>query len=411
MPRLNAFLAALVVCASVALGARASVVPGQAGGGGGGGGGVSSITGTANQVVASASTGAVTLSLPQSIGTGNAPAFAGATFNGTVELGPGSPIESFGGNPINITTAGSQPINFSTAGTLAMAIAADRGVTLGAPTGGDQGAGTLNATGLYVNGLAVAGGGSGLTDPTIKCWFEADSGTYQDSGLTTPATANGAPIGGWVDKGPQGINALQSTSGHRCALATNAVNGHPAITAGSSLFLQSAADCGLGPYCWCVATLSRTWATNTGYSVLWGTSTTPTGTSGNSCFANISTPIGNFPSNGLGLFTCGYSASYVPQCYTTATTAGLTGSSYATISWVCGEAWGGVRVNGVPVASTFYGGLYGSVAGPGTLLLFSNGSGSTFSDVSLAACMIGGGSTSLASIAQIEAYQMTKYGT
>jgi hypothetical protein len=35
----------------------------------GGGGGVTSITGTANQIVASASTGAVTLSTPQSIGT------------------------------------------------------------------------------------------------------------------------------------------------------------------------------------------------------------------------------------------------------------------------------------------------------------------------------------------------------
>lgn len=37
---------------------------------------VQSITGTANQVIASASTGAVTLSLPQSIGTGSAVAFA-----------------------------------------------------------------------------------------------------------------------------------------------------------------------------------------------------------------------------------------------------------------------------------------------------------------------------------------------
>ena len=39
--------------------------------------GVSSITGTANQITASASTGAVTLSTPQSIGTGSTPSFAG----------------------------------------------------------------------------------------------------------------------------------------------------------------------------------------------------------------------------------------------------------------------------------------------------------------------------------------------
>lgn len=39
--------------------------------------GVTSITGTSNQVIASAPTGAVTLSLPQSIGTGNSPQFTG----------------------------------------------------------------------------------------------------------------------------------------------------------------------------------------------------------------------------------------------------------------------------------------------------------------------------------------------
>jgi hypothetical protein len=43
---------------------------------GGGGGGVTSLTGTANQVLASASTGAVTLSTPQSIATTSTPQFA-----------------------------------------------------------------------------------------------------------------------------------------------------------------------------------------------------------------------------------------------------------------------------------------------------------------------------------------------
>lgn len=50
---------------------------------------VSSITGTANQVIASAATGAVTLSLPQSIGTGSSPTFAGVTSN-VVLLGNGT---------------------------------------------------------------------------------------------------------------------------------------------------------------------------------------------------------------------------------------------------------------------------------------------------------------------------------
>jgi len=45
-------------------------------------GGVSSITGTSNQVIASASTGAVTLSTPQSIGTSSSPTFASLAFGG-----------------------------------------------------------------------------------------------------------------------------------------------------------------------------------------------------------------------------------------------------------------------------------------------------------------------------------------
>jgi hypothetical protein len=52
--------------------------------GGGGGGGVTSLTGTANQVLVggtsgSPQTGALTLTLPQSIGTGSSPTFAGLT--------------------------------------------------------------------------------------------------------------------------------------------------------------------------------------------------------------------------------------------------------------------------------------------------------------------------------------------
>ena len=48
--------------------------------------GVTSITGTANQVIASASTGAVTLSLPQSINSGAAPTFLGTNFTGTASI-------------------------------------------------------------------------------------------------------------------------------------------------------------------------------------------------------------------------------------------------------------------------------------------------------------------------------------
>lgn len=48
----------------------------------GSGGGVSSLTGTANEIIASASTGAVTLSTPQAIGTGSQPTFLTITAGG-----------------------------------------------------------------------------------------------------------------------------------------------------------------------------------------------------------------------------------------------------------------------------------------------------------------------------------------
>ncbi len=55
------------------------------------GGFVSSITGTANQVIASASTGAVTLSLPQSIATSSSPTFTGLTIGtGQITIGSSS---------------------------------------------------------------------------------------------------------------------------------------------------------------------------------------------------------------------------------------------------------------------------------------------------------------------------------
>ncbi len=50
--------------------------------------GVSSITGTANQVIASAATGAVTLSLPQSIATTSTPTFRSLTLGGTAATTP-----------------------------------------------------------------------------------------------------------------------------------------------------------------------------------------------------------------------------------------------------------------------------------------------------------------------------------
>lgn len=69
--------------------------------------GVDSITGTSNQVIASASTGPVTLSLPQSIGTGSAVQFASINFGGTTlstyTESTFTPQLRFGGSSTGIT--------------------------------------------------------------------------------------------------------------------------------------------------------------------------------------------------------------------------------------------------------------------------------------------------------------------
>ena len=67
------------------------------------------------------------------------------------------------------------------------------GVTVGSPTGGAQGLGTLNATGLYVNGVAVGTGGSG----TVGSGTTGQVASYASSGTTVGGTSTpNLPSGG-----------------------------------------------------------------------------------------------------------------------------------------------------------------------------------------------------------------------
>lgn len=96
-------------------------------------GGVTSVSGTANQITASPTTGAVVLSLPQNV----------------IVPTPAS------GVALTVTgVAGASAAQFLTTG-----------VQIGSPTGGDKGSGTLNvASNLYINNAAVvAGTGAGTT--------------------------------------------------------------------------------------------------------------------------------------------------------------------------------------------------------------------------------------------------------
>lgn len=93
---------------------------------------------------------------------------------------------------IKTTGTGTQ-LSVYTSGTRRAQIIA--GMLLGAPTGGDQGAGTLNATGLFVNGVAV-GGSISPANPTASVGLTAVNGTattYMRSDAAPPISQAIAP--------------------------------------------------------------------------------------------------------------------------------------------------------------------------------------------------------------------------
>jgi hypothetical protein len=71
----------------------------------------------------------------------------------------------------------------------------------------------------------------------LQLWLKADAGTFQDSGLTTPASADGNPVGGWVDQSSAGNNATQATAGLRATLKLNIQNSKPVIRFGGTQWL------------------------------------------------------------------------------------------------------------------------------------------------------------------------------
>jgi hypothetical protein len=74
----------------------------------------------------------------------------------------------------------------------------------------------------------------------VLVWLKADAGTFQDSALTTPATADAAPVGGWVDQSGSGNDLLQATAGLRPTLQTGELDTRPVIRFdGSDDFLEA----------------------------------------------------------------------------------------------------------------------------------------------------------------------------
>ena len=68
-----------------------------------------------------------------------------------------------------------------------------------------------------------------LTLPvTPTRWYQAHSGTYSDNGLTTPVSADGDRVGGWVDRAGA-KNLTQGSAGSRPTLKTNRWYGKPVV--------------------------------------------------------------------------------------------------------------------------------------------------------------------------------------
>jgi hypothetical protein len=116
--------------------------------------GVTSIIGTANQVIASASTGAVTLSLPQSINSGAAPTFTGTNFTG---------IPNAGLTNSSITINGS---SVSLGGSTTVTATATNALTIGTGLSGTSYNGSTAVTIANTGVLSFSGNSTGLTPAT-----------------------------------------------------------------------------------------------------------------------------------------------------------------------------------------------------------------------------------------------------
>lgn len=65
--------------------------------------------------------------------------------------------------------------------------------------------------------------------PGLQLWLRADAGVYQDSAGTTPAAADGDPVGRWADQSGNGKHATQGTAAKRPTWKTNQLNGLPSV--------------------------------------------------------------------------------------------------------------------------------------------------------------------------------------
>jgi len=85
---------------------------------------------------------------------------------------------------------------------------------------------TIPGIGLHI----ITPGGAAWSPTDIagcQLWLKADAGTYQDAAMTTPASIDTDPVGGWQDQSGSGNHVTQTTAGNKPALKLNIKNGLP----------------------------------------------------------------------------------------------------------------------------------------------------------------------------------------
>lgn len=92
---------------------------------------------------------------------------------------------------------------------------------------------------------AGAGGFSPRSIPGLALWMDASTGLYQDTGATTPATADGHAVAAWVDR-VAGVSFTQETGSKQPQLkrAANGINGRPVVQADGGDLLVAASVLG-----------------------------------------------------------------------------------------------------------------------------------------------------------------------
>ena len=90
--------------------------------------------------------------------------------------------------------------------------------------------GSLLTEGLIARAGRAPGGVFSPTDvPGLAVWLKSESGLFQDSAGTTPATANDDPVGLWQDQSGAGNHVTQATAGARPLLKTAVQNGRNTV--------------------------------------------------------------------------------------------------------------------------------------------------------------------------------------